>query len=326
MKTLVFGVIIGALSVFAAVFWNEAGAQPYPNRPIRVVVPFPPGGGADVLGREVSLLLTDSLKQQVIVDNRGGAAGRIGFEHVANSAPDGYTLLLGGSGAMIIAPALYPKLSYNMQKDFAPITQVAVSAYVLLIHPAVPVRSLKQLIALAKSKPGLLNYASSGNSTGGHLAGELFQYMADVKMVHVAYKGAAPGVMSVMTGETDLIFSNILPAVPAVQSGRLRAIAITSLKRSLAFPDVPTVVEAGIPGFEVQTRYGVLAPAGTPNDIILRLNAALVKALQSPKTQKKIQTDGSEVVTSTPGELANIIKTETETWFKVINSVGIKPE
>ncbi|MBI4192280.1 MAG: tripartite tricarboxylate transporter substrate binding protein [Betaproteobacteria bacterium] len=278
------------------------------------------------MGRLTALLLTDSFKQQAIVDNRAGAGGRVGFEHVANSAPDGYTLLLGGSGPMIIQPALYPKLPYNVQKDFVPITPVAMSAYVLLVHPAVPAQTLTQLIALSKSKPGVLNYASSGVGAFGHLAAELFQAMAKVKMVHVAYKGTSPGVLSVMTGETDLIFSDILTAVPAVHSGRLRAIAVTGLKRSSALPGVPTVAEAGLPALEVQNRYGVLAPTGTPKDTIMRLNAALVKSLQSAETRKRVEADGSEAVTSTPEEFASFIKTETERWFKVIKGAGIKPE
>ena len=311
---------------FAIAMIPAVQAQGYPTRPVRLIVPFPPGGGADVMGREAAQLLSEQFKQQVIVDNRGGAAGRVGFEVVMNAPPDGYTLLLGGSGAMIVAPAMYPKLPYNMQKNFAPISQIAVSPYALLVHPAVPVQTMKQMVALAKSKPGTLNYASSGQGGPGHLAGELFQFMTQTKLAHVAYRGTGPGVMSVMTGETDLIFSNILPAVTAVQTKRLRAIVVTSLKRSSALPDVPTAEESGLKGFEVVTRYALLAPAGTPDDILNRLNAALVQGLRSPKVIERLEADGSQVASTTPKDLAAIILRDTERWTEVVKKSGIKPE
>ncbi len=317
---------LDGLMLCGIVFAGVASAQTYPSRPIRVVVPFPAGGGSDTMGRLVAQKLTEGLKQQAYVDNRGGAGGRVGTEHAARSAPDGYTLLLVGSGAIIMAPALYRKLPYDVQRDFAPIGSVAASSYVLALHPAVPAQSMRQLIALCKAKPAALNYASSGLGAPGHLTGELFQSMAQVKMVHIPYKGTSPALMAVIGGESDLIFSNILPAVPAVQSRRLRAIGITSLRRSSILPQVPTIAESGLPGFESETRYGVLAPAGTPREIVMRVNAALVKGLQSADTRKSMEADGSEVVTSTPEEFADFIKRDTERWARVIKSAGIKPE
>ena len=318
LRTLLF------LTLGAA--WGAACAQAYPTKPIRVVVPFVPGGGSDTLGRMVAQKLAEGLKQQAFVDNRGGAGGRLGADLVAKAAPDGYTLLFTGSGTLIMAPALYEKLPYDPQKDFAPITLIASSAYVLLVHPAVPVRSLKQLIALCRARPGLLNYASAGLGAPGHLSGELFQSMAGVKMAHVPYKGTAPGIMSVIAGETDLTFSSLVPAVPAIHSGRVRAVAVTSSSRSSILPEVPTMAESGLPGFETMTHYGVLAPAGTARDIVATLNAVLVKELQSAEVRKRLETDGSELSTSTPEEFARLIRTETAKWMKVIKAAGIKPE
>jgi tripartite-type tricarboxylate transporter receptor subunit TctC len=319
--------VAGAMMLSAAGLLQEtAFSQAYPAKPVRIVVPFAPGGGADLMGRLVAQKLTESLKQQVIVDNRGGAAGRVGTEHVARAAPDGHTLLLATTSVMITAPALYDKLAYNVHSDFAPVTKIASASYVLVVHPSVPVRTVKDLVALAKSKPGLLNYSSSGPGGPAHLSAELFQSMAKVKMVHVPYKGSAPGTMAAMAGETDLMFSNILPAIPALQSGRLRPVAITSGKRSAILPDVPTVMESGLPGFKVETLYAVLVPAGTPREIIGRLNAVLSKSLQSAETRKRLQADGSEVVTSSPEELAKLIQEETAQWTRVIRNAGIRPE
>lgn len=327
MKTSIRVVLIGAVGLAggALVHGNVLG-QIYPVKPVRIVVPFAPGGGADLMGRVVAQKLTESFRQQTIVDNRPGAAGRVGTEHVAKAAPDGYTLLLATSSVMITAPALYAKLPYNVQKDLAPVTLVASAAYVLVVHPSVPVKTVRELIALAKSQSGLLNYSSSGPGGPAHLSAELFQSMAKVKIVHVPYKGSAPGTMAAMAGETDLMFSNILPAVPAIRSGRLRPLAITSGKRSSVLPKVPTVMESGLAGFQVETLYGVLAPAATPRDIVERLNAELVKGLDAPETRKRLQSDGSEVMTSSPEEFAKMIKEETTKWSRVIKGAGIHPE
>lgn len=316
------------LGLAAATAAGQAhGAQGYPSRPIRVVVPFSAGGGSDVMARLVTQTLTQAFNESAVVDYRPGAGGRVGTLSVTRSAPDGYTLLLTGSGAIVLAAALYgEKLPYDPQKDLAPITTIASSLYVLVVHPVVPVHSVRELIALAKSKPGVLNYASSGIGAPAHLAAELFRASTKISMVHVAYKGSAPGTMSVVTGETDLMFSNILPAVSSIRSGRLRAIAVTSLQRSSAFPNVPTVAESGLPGFETVTYYGVYAPAGTPADIVTQINAAVVKGLPSPETRRRLEADGSVLSTSTPQDFARLVKTETEKWSKLVKAAGIKPQ
>ncbi len=300
-------------------------AQSYPVKPVRLVVPFPPGGGTDVVGRLVAQQLTQNLAQQVIIDNRAGAAGRIGAEYVAHVAPDGYTLLMATTTVIITAPALFPKLPYDAVKDFAPVAPVASGTYVLVVHPSVPVRSVKELIALAKAHPGQLNFASSGPGDTNHLSGELFQIQANIKMTHVPYKGAAPGTISVVMGETDLMFSNIVPAIPPVKSGQLRALGITSLKRSPMLPEVPTIAESGLPGFEVQTLYAILAPARTPDAIVQRLNAEIAKALRVPDVRQRLEADGSQVLISTPAELGKLMVAEIAKWTKVIKRAGIKP-
>jgi tripartite-type tricarboxylate transporter receptor subunit TctC len=308
----------------------DSGAQPaaqnFPSRPIRVVVPYLPGGGNDNMGRLIAQKLTEGFMQQAIVDNRGGAAGRLGAEHVARSAPDGHTLLMGGSTVMITAPALYSTLPYDVQKDFATITTVGFTSYVLVLHPAVPAHSVQQFIALCRSRPGALNYSSSGSGGPAHLAGELFQALTRVKMVHVPYKGGAPALVSLIGGEIDLTFGNIQPTAPVIRSGRLRALAVTSPQRSTILPDVPTFAEAGLPGLEVSIYYGVLAPAGTPADIVARLNAVLVKGLNTAETRKRLETDGAELMTSTQEDFVKLIKSETEKWAKIIKAAGIKPE
>src|SRR5262249_26374633 len=227
--------------------------------------------------------------------NRAGAAGRIGAEHVARSAPDGYTLLMATTTVIITAQALFPKLAYDSLKDFAPVSPVSTGTYVLVVHPSVPARSVKQLIALAKGRPGQLNFASSGPGDTNHLSGELFQLDAGVHFVHVPYKGAAPGTTSVIMGETELMFCNIVPAIPPIKNNRLRPLGITSARRSPLLPSVPTIAESGLPGFQVETLYALLAPAGTPPDIVKRLNAATVEALHSPDLKQRIEADGSDV-------------------------------
>jgi tripartite-type tricarboxylate transporter receptor subunit TctC len=312
-----------ALCLVAA---TPAFAQDFPARPIRIVVPYLPGGGNDSLGRLIAQKLTETFRQQAIVDNRGGAAGRLGAEFVARSAPDGHTLLMAGSTVMITAPALYKTLPYDVQRDFAAITTVAFTSYVLVLHPAVPAHTVREFIALGRSRPGALNYSSSGAGGPAHLAGELFQTLTKVRMVHVPYKGGSAALVSLIGGEIDLTFGNIQPTAPVVRSGRLRALAVTSPARSPVLPDVPTFAEAGVPGLEVSIYYGVLAPAATPADIVTRLNAALVKGLNTPEVRKRLETDGAELMTGTPEEFAKLMRSETEKWRKLIQAAGIKPE
>ena len=301
-------------------------AQGYPTKAIRVVVPFAPGGGADMIGRLVAQKLTESFKQPAVVDNRPGAAGRVGAEHVAKAAPDGHTLLLATSSIMTMAPALHAKLPYDVQKDFAPVSLLSASAYVLLVHPSVPARNVGELMNVAKSRADALNYASSGAGGPAHLAAELFKSLAGVSMVHVPYKGSAPATTAVLAGEADLLFSNIGPALPAIQSKRVRALAITSPKRSAILPDLPTVAESGLAGFDVETLYGLLAPAAVPREIVERLSAEVVRALGSSDVRKRLQSDGSEVRVSSPEVFAELISAETVKWSKVIRAAGIKAE
>ena len=304
---------------------GEVAAQAYPSKPIRLVVPFPPGGGTDVIGRLIAQKLSASLGQQVLVDNRAGAAGRIGAEYVARAPADGYSLLMATTTVIMTAPALFPKLAYDPLKDLAPISPIATGSYVLVVHPSVPARSVKELIALARARPGQLNFASSGPGDTNHLSGELFQIEAGVKLTHVPYKGAAPGTLSVIMGETDLMFSNIVPAVPPVTSGKLRPLGVTTLERSPLLPQVPTLAESGLSGFEVQTLYAILAPGGSPSDIIARLNQAIAESLRSPEVRQRIEADGSRVVQGSPEQLRKTIADGIDKWSRVIKRAGIKP-
>jgi tripartite-type tricarboxylate transporter receptor subunit TctC len=314
------------LAALACCIGSDAQAQTYPAKPVRLVLPFPPGGGTDVVGRLVAQKLGQALGQQVIVDNRAGAGGRIGTDLVAKSPPDGYTLLLATSSVMGTGPALYRKLPFDMPQDFAPISLVAYTAYVLVTHPSVPAKSVRELVTLAKSKPGRLTYASSGAGGAAHLSGELFSSMAGVKMIHVAYKGSSPGMFSVVSGETDLMFNNALPALPQVRNGRLRALGVTTPQRSAVLPEVPTIAESGLKGFEVQQNYGVLAPAGTPREIVTRLNQEIGKAMRTEDAKARLLADGSEAKVGTPEELAKMIVAEIAKWSKVIKQAGIKEE
>jgi tripartite-type tricarboxylate transporter receptor subunit TctC len=260
------------------------------------------------------------------VENRAGAGGQLAAEFVARSAADGYTLLLGTTSTLITAPALYPKISYNPTTDYAPISAVASTTYLLVIHPSVPVRSVKDLINLAKSRPGRLNYASTGPGSPAHLAGELFNSMAGVNTVHIPYKGSSPGTLSVVQGETDLMFGNILPSIPLIQSNRLRPLGITSLKRSSLLPELPTLDESGLRGFEVQQFYSVLAPAATSSNIIRRLNQEVNREMQSAETKNRLAAEGSEVMVSTPEALGKLIVFQIGKWNTVIRQAGIKPD
>jgi len=312
-------VIAALLCCFAV----GALAQPYPSKVIRFVVASAPGGGSDLVGRTLAQKMAPALGQQIIIENRAGAGGRIGAEVVARAAPDGYTLLIGTSSLMVVAPALYPKLPYDTQKDFAPVSLLGSAAYVLVVHPSVPAKSARDLISLSRAQPDKLTYASAGSGASSHLAGELFKMMAGVKIVHVPYRASPLATLSVVAGESDLMFSNILPAVPAIRGGRLRPLGITSAKRSSVLAEVPTIEESGLPGYEVVQLYGLLAPAGTPREIVRRLNEETGKGMQSADTLERLRADGSEVAVSTPDELAKMIAAEHGKWAKVIKQAGI---
>lgn len=298
----------------------------YPSRPIRIVDPFPPGGPSDIVARSISPRLSEALGQTVVVDNRGGAAGVVGCEIVAKAAPDGHTLLLGPSGALTIQPTLSSKLPYDPRRDFEPVTQLTSGPQVIAVNPGVPARSIPELIALAKAKPGQLNYASGGAGTANHLAAEVFKLASAVNVVHVPYKGTGPALASVISGETQMIISSLLPALPHVKSGKLRALAVTSTSRSAAVPDVPTAAESGLPKFETSSWHGILVPARTPRAIVTRLHDEVVKVLNLPDVRERLTAQGLNVVASTPQAFASHIKSETEKYARVIKQVGIKPE
>lgn len=298
----------------------------YPSRPIRIVDPFPPGGPSDIVARSISPRLSEALGQTVVVDNRGGAAGVVGCEIVAKAAPDGHTLLLGPSGALTIQPTLSSKLPYDPRRDFEPVTQLTSGPQVIAVNPSVPARSIPELIALAKAKPGQLNYASGGAGTANHLAAEVFKLASAVNVVHVPYKGTGPALASVISGETQMIISSLLPALPHVKSGKLRALAVTSTSRSAAVPDVPTAAESGLPKFETSSWHGILVPARTPRAIVTRLHDEVVKVLNLPDVRERLTAQGLNVVASTPQAFASHIKSETEKYARVIKQVGIKPE
>lgn len=316
-----------ALGLLPGMMGNAACAdQPYPTKAIRLIVPFTAGGGADLMGRALGQRLTASLRQSVVIDNRAGAGGRIAAELVAKAQPDGYTLLLVTHSTLVFAPALYDNLAYDPVKDFAPIAPFASATYVLVVHPLVRAWSVKELIALAKAEPGLLKYASSGAGGLAHLNAELFNYMAGVKTLHIPYKGSAPGTIALVGGETDFMFSNILPALPMVKAGKLRALAVSSLKRTPVLADIPTVDESGLPGFEVYIFFGLAAPAHTAREIIAQLYAAIAEALRNREVTDKLASDGAEPMAGNPEEFARIIKTELAKWSKVIKHAGIRGE
>jgi tripartite-type tricarboxylate transporter receptor subunit TctC len=315
-----------ALLVAAVCAAWGAHADVYPSKPIRFVVAFPPGGGTDIIARPIAQKLSERLAQQVVVDNRPGAGGNIGTEIVAKSAPDGYTMLMGSAGPLAINASLFASMPFDPQRDLAPVTLAATTPNVLVVHPSLKVTTAKELIALAKANPGRINFASSGFGTPAQLAGELFNSMAGVKLVHVPYKGAAPALADLLGGQVQLMFSTMPPALPHVKDGKLRAIAVTSLKRSPAMPELPTLDETGLPGFEANTWHGVVLPAGAQAEVITRLNREIVAILHLPDVVERLSAQGAEPVGSTPEEFAAYIKSETVKWAKVVRDSGAKAE
>ena len=318
MKTDVVAALL--LSTLVA----SAHAQNYPTKPVRMIIPFPPGGTTDILGRVAAQKLGEALGQQVVPDNRPGAAGNIGTELVAKAPPDGYMLLTAPGSTLTIHPSLYPKLPFDPLKDFTPVTILGIVPNALVVHPSLPVRNVKELIALAKSRPGQLNYASTGAGQSTHLSMELFKTMAAVKITHVPYKGSAPAVTDLLGGHVSLMFDNMPSALPHVKANKIRALAVSTLKRSPVAPDIPTVAESGLPGFEVSVWFAVLAPAGTPRPVVDRLNQVLVKALQSSDVRERLSSQGAEPIGNTPEEFTAVMKRDLVKWAKVVKDADIR--
>jgi tripartite-type tricarboxylate transporter receptor subunit TctC len=317
-----------SLALFFAILLLAVGpalGQSYPTRPIRLIAHSAPGGTSDILGRLVAQKLTEALGQQVVVENRAGASGIIGVEVAAKAAPDGYTLLITQT-SIAINPSMFAKLPYNAMRDFAPITQLVVAPNVLVVHPSVPVKSIKEFIALAKRNPGSLINGSPGQGTSPHLSAELFMIMAGIKFDHVQYKGAGMAIVGLLSGEIPLMFTTPPTAMPYIRAGRLRPLGVTTLKRAEALPDVPTISEAGVPGYESVQWFGMLVPAGTPRPVVDRLYQEITRSVRAPDMKERLNSLGLDVVAGTPEEFGAYIKSETEKWAKVIKTMGIKPE
>ena len=313
------------LAVLATLAALPATAQNYPTRAVRLVVPSSPGGGTDITGRIIAQKLSEQLGQQVVVDNRAGAGTIIGNEIVAKAPPDGYTLLMGLS-TLAINPSMYAKLPYDAIKDLAPVSLAVLSPNILTVHPSVPAKTVKEFIALAKAKPGTITFGSAGQATSPHLSGELLKVLAKIDIVHVPFKGSGQSVISSLAGEIAANFPSVPTAIPYIKAGKLRGLGVTTAKRSQALPDVPSIAEAGVPGYEATQWFGVLAPAGTPRPIIDRLNQEIVKLLKLPDVRDRLIADGTDPVGNTPEEFASYIRSETEKWTKVIKAAGIKPQ
>lgn len=321
MKTLK---LIGAL-VASFALAQGAFAQAYPGKLVKLMVPFPPGGGVDTLARIVQAKLAEGLGQPVIVENKAGAAGQIGVDSVAKSSADGYTVLIGSPGAMSVAPSLNPKLPYRPLNDLAPVTQGVLISNVLVVNPSLPVKNVAELIALARSQPGKLTFASGGTGSSPHLSGELFKLMAKVDILHVPYKGTSPALNDVVGGQANMFFSDP-SALNLVKAGKLRALAQTTAKRSPSIPDLPTVAEAGISGYSATNWYGFFVPAGTPAPVIERLNAELVKALNAPEVRSRLVAAGMDPAPSTPQELGAFLKDDIARWARVVEAAKITLE
>ncbi len=300
-------------------------AQSYPNRPIRMVVAIPAGSGTDTVARLIAQGLSERLGRQVVVENRPGAGTIIGNEIVAKAKPDGYTLLVNGA-ALTISPAMYKKIPYDTAHDFAPITVAVFTPNLMAVHPSVPAKTVKEMIALAKARPGQILFSSGGRGTNSHLATELFASMAQIRMVHVPYKGSTPGVIDLMAGHVALMTNSVSTLLAHVQSGKLRALGVASARRVAAAPDIPTIAEAGLPGYESVQWSGLLAPAGTPQEIIARLNREIVAILRVPEMKQRLAADGSELVANSPEEFAVFLKAELVKWAAVVKATGITPE
>jgi len=315
------GLLVGALA-----WLPNAGAQEYPTKPIRLVITYPPGGNTDLVGRALALKLGEFMGQQVVVDNRGGAGGVLGSMITAQSAPDGYTIMLGTSAGMVINPLLSRKLTYDPVRDFAPVSMVVIVPQLLVINPQLPVKNVRELIAFAKAKPGYLNAGSSGVGTPNHFGTELLKWLAGVDIVHVPYKGGAPALTDLLGGQIQMAFSSVPAVLPHIKAGRLVALGVGSAKRSPALPNIPTIAEAGVPGYEYTTWYGIFAPAKTPRTLIARLNTEIVKAMETPDIKDRFTALGGDPDPGTPEELRAYMANESAKWAKIIKAANVRIE
>jgi len=317
--------VVAAL-ILSMTFAAAAAETPYPTRPVRFIVPFAPGGSTDTLARTLAQRLTDALGQQVVVDNRSGGNGNIGTEIVARAVPDGHTIVLGYIANLGIGPSLYAKLPFDPVKDFAPVTLLAVAPNILVAHPSLPVKNVRELVAYAKAHPQKVNYASAAVASLGHLAGELLNSSAGIRMQHVPYKGSGQAVIDLLAGQVQIMFSGMSSVMPHIKAGKLRPLAVTGAQRSPATPEVPTIAEAGYPGFEASAWYSVMAPAGTPKTVVTRLNGEILRALKIPEVKERLENVGFELVGSSPDECGTYIRNEIVKWAKVVKASGIKAE
>ena len=303
---------------------GPAFAQAFPSKPVKLVIPFPPGGPLDLAGRAIGQKLQDAWGQPVVIENRPGAGGNIGADAVAKAAPDGYTLVMGALSTHAVNPHLFAKMPYDALKDFAPVTLVAVTPNVLVLNPAVPASNVRELIALAKASPGKLSFASGSNGSAGHLAGELFKTLAGIDIVHVPYKGGAPAMQDLLGGQVQFMFDNLANSTAQLKAGKLKAFAVTTARRSAFAPELPTMAEAGVPGFDISTWYGILAPANTPPDIVKKLNAEIVRILASDDMRDKLKAQGAEPSPTSPEEFAAFIRAEWTKYAKIVKDSGAK--
>ncbi len=317
---------IKTITCIALALVAQVHAQQYPTKPVRLIVAYPPGGGTDIVGRMMAQKLSENFGHTVIVDNRGGATGNIGTEIAARAAPDGYTLLMGNVAPNAINVSLFKKIPFDPVKNFAPISLIAATPNILVVNPGVPVKTVKDLIALAKAKPGVFNYASAGIGSSSHLAGALFGILTHTDIVHVPYKGGGIALVDVLSGQTQLYFATMPAAMPHVKSGKLRPVAVTTERRSQTLPELPTIAETGVAGYEASTWYGLLAPAQTPRAIVTRLHGESVKILAAPDMRSKLASQGFEPVGNTPEQFAAYIQSEIAKWGKVIRDAGIRAE
>jgi tripartite-type tricarboxylate transporter receptor subunit TctC len=318
-------IVVIAVSAACSPVWAQSAAS-YPTKPVRFIAPFPPGGSTDLLARLVALKLSEAWGQQVIVENRGGAGGTIGVELAARAAPDGYTIVMGHVGTFGFNPTLYPKLSYDAIKDFAPITVLATVPNGMAVHPSLPVKTARDFVALAKAKPGELLYASGGSGSASHLAGEYFRLLTKINMVHVPYKGTGPAMIGLISGQTTMTITGMTALMPHVKSGRLKLLGVATMKRLAILPEVPTINESGVPGYDANQWYGVLTQAAVPRDIVMKLNAEIIKILARSDVKDRLAADGAEAVANTPEQFAAHIKAEIARWAPVVKASGAKPD